>query len=216
MVTRLILLGILAHSKKPIHGYEIKQVLKRWAVGEYANISYGSIYYNLEKMEKEGLVVITQNVTSSLDAIQILTGCTLGNRGLQVEDWGKHTYQFILQRSGICLEAKLNSLPLPTSKVETMKDLEAKIMGKKATLDEVITYQTLLDEMIRGLINSNPEDLFSWRMLEAPPVVEPIPTTVRRCTSCGDMVAEYGMVDLSGGPVCKRCLTVGRSRFPEN
>jgi len=56
MVTRLILLGILAHSKKPIHGYEIKQVLKRWAVGEYANISYGSIYYNLEKMEKEGLV----------------------------------------------------------------------------------------------------------------------------------------------------------------
>ena len=39
-----------------MHGYEIKRQLEEWAVGEYARISYGSIYYNLEKMEKEGLV----------------------------------------------------------------------------------------------------------------------------------------------------------------
>ncbi len=168
------------------------------------------------RMEREGLIVISQNVTSSLDAIQLLTGCTLGNRGLQVEDWGKHIYQFILQRSGICLEVKLDSLPLPSPKVETMRNLEAKIMDKRATLDEMISYQVLLDEMVRGLIGLDPENLFSWRMLEAPPVVEPIPTTVRRCTRCGDMVAEYGMVDLSEGPICKRCLAVGRSSFPEN
>ena len=56
MITKLVLLGILFSRKKPMHGYEIKRQLEEWAVGEYARISYGSIYYNLEKMEKEGLV----------------------------------------------------------------------------------------------------------------------------------------------------------------
>jgi len=56
MITRLVLLGILFIRKEPMHGYEIKRQLEEWAVGEYARISYGSIYYNLEKMEKEGLV----------------------------------------------------------------------------------------------------------------------------------------------------------------
>ena len=56
MVVRLILLGILSHNRRPIHGYDIKSKLKEWAVGEYAPLSYGSIYYNLERMENEGLV----------------------------------------------------------------------------------------------------------------------------------------------------------------
>lgn len=53
-MARLIILGIL--SSKPMHGYEIKKQLEEWAVEEYVQISYGSIYYNLERMEKEGLV----------------------------------------------------------------------------------------------------------------------------------------------------------------
>jgi len=56
MITKLVLLGILFSRKEPMHGYEIKRQLEEWAVGEYARISYGSIYYNLEKMEKEGFV----------------------------------------------------------------------------------------------------------------------------------------------------------------
>lgn len=56
MQTKLILLRILSYGKRLMHGYEVKKQLKEWAVGEYAEISYGSIYYNLERMEKEGLV----------------------------------------------------------------------------------------------------------------------------------------------------------------
>jgi DNA-binding PadR family transcriptional regulator len=55
-LTKLILLGILSEFPKPIHGYEIKKVINQWAIGEFAEISFGSIYYNLEKMEKEGLL----------------------------------------------------------------------------------------------------------------------------------------------------------------
>ncbi len=54
--TKLILLGILFDFPKPIHGYKIKKVINQWAIGEFAEISFGSLYYNLEKMEKEGLL----------------------------------------------------------------------------------------------------------------------------------------------------------------
>jgi len=54
MLARLIILGVLA--SRPMHGYEIKKQLEEWAVEEYVPISYGSIYYNLERMEREGLV----------------------------------------------------------------------------------------------------------------------------------------------------------------
>ena len=56
MMSKLVILGVLSYGNKPMHGYEIKKRLEEWAVGEYAEVSYGSIYYNLERMEKEGLV----------------------------------------------------------------------------------------------------------------------------------------------------------------
>lgn len=55
-VAKIAVLGILSYSKEPLHGYQIKKRLEEWEVAEYAPISYGSIYYNLEKMEQEGLV----------------------------------------------------------------------------------------------------------------------------------------------------------------
>ena len=56
MIARLVILGVLRYAGRPMHGYEIKKKLEEWAIGEYAQFSYGSIYYNLERMEKEGLV----------------------------------------------------------------------------------------------------------------------------------------------------------------
>lgn len=56
MSTRVLLLGVLSLNRKPMHGYEIKKTLKEWAVGEFTDVSYGSIYYNLEEMERDGLV----------------------------------------------------------------------------------------------------------------------------------------------------------------
>ena len=56
-LTKLILLGILFDFPKPIHGYEIKRVINQWAIGEFAEISYGSLYYNLGKMEIDQLII---------------------------------------------------------------------------------------------------------------------------------------------------------------
>lgn len=55
-LTKLILLGLLYDFNRPIHGYEIKKIITEWSISEFSNISYGSLYYNLEKMEGDQLV----------------------------------------------------------------------------------------------------------------------------------------------------------------
>ena len=59
MDARLILLGAIIKNEKPIHGYELKVKLEESAVHYFTDLSYGRVYYYLDKMEKEGLIKST-------------------------------------------------------------------------------------------------------------------------------------------------------------
>jgi len=53
-LTNMILLGML--MERPMHGYELQQQIQSRRLDVWAHILSGSIYYALNKMEKEGLV----------------------------------------------------------------------------------------------------------------------------------------------------------------
>ncbi len=50
----VLILGML--YPKPIHGYELNQLIEKRGVRQWANIGFSSIYYLLEKLESRGLV----------------------------------------------------------------------------------------------------------------------------------------------------------------
>ncbi|HEX3046387.1 MAG TPA: PadR family transcriptional regulator [Bacillota bacterium] len=50
----MIILGIL--QSRPMHGYEIQQLIQEEQMERWANILSGSIYFALNQMEKEGLI----------------------------------------------------------------------------------------------------------------------------------------------------------------
>ena len=52
---KVILLGILA-VKGPLTGYDIKKTLKEWHINKFVKAPFGSIYYHLSNMKKNGLV----------------------------------------------------------------------------------------------------------------------------------------------------------------
>lgn len=52
--TNLIVLGFL--RMRPMHGYEIQQLIQQSRMDDWANLLSGSIYYALGKMEQEGLI----------------------------------------------------------------------------------------------------------------------------------------------------------------
>lgn len=53
-VTNLIVLGFL--RMRPMHGYEIQQLIQQSRMDDWANVLSGSIYYALNKMEQDGLI----------------------------------------------------------------------------------------------------------------------------------------------------------------
>ena len=54
MSTKLIILGLLREG--PMHGYEIKRRIEHEEMAEWANISYGAIYFALGKLAQDGFV----------------------------------------------------------------------------------------------------------------------------------------------------------------
>lgn len=57
LTTNLILLSFL--RERPMHGYEIQQLIQKSRMDIWTNILSGSIYYALNKMEAEGLIAAT-------------------------------------------------------------------------------------------------------------------------------------------------------------
>ena len=54
-MTRLVILAIL--QSRPMHGYEIQQIIQEQQIERWANILSGSIYFAINQMEKEGLII---------------------------------------------------------------------------------------------------------------------------------------------------------------
>ncbi len=161
-----------------------------------------------ERMEREGLVVYAQNVTSALDAIQYLLGCTLGNRRLLVEDWGRHNYRFTLLASGEGVELKLR---LRRIYHEELQRLEEKVALGEATIEDLALYQILVDEKVKMLVSMDADRIYSYsRYREAPPKIE-IPTGIVSCRACKESVALYACVETPEGFVCKKCFF---SKYP--
>ena len=53
--TRLLVLGAV-RIFQPIHGYDLRRELMSWHADEWANISFGSIYFALKKMTGDRLL----------------------------------------------------------------------------------------------------------------------------------------------------------------
>ena len=54
MSVQVVILGLL--SEKPRHGYELRQEVEHRAYGTYINLSGGSLYYNLNQLERAGRI----------------------------------------------------------------------------------------------------------------------------------------------------------------
>ena len=52
-ITRLMILGLL--RERPMHGYELKKIMKERHMDEWTDIAFGSIYFALRQMTQEGL-----------------------------------------------------------------------------------------------------------------------------------------------------------------
>lgn len=106
-----------------------------------------------------GMSIIAENCTSALDAIQILLGATVGNKRLQIIDFGKHNYTIFFRNAKNAVKLSLRRQLYGDE--DEYNALEQKIMNNPVMLEEVVQFQKLLDNRVKHLINLSSEQIFN-------------------------------------------------------
>lgn len=152
----------------------------------------------------EQLVAIVENDACGVDAIQAVTGCTLGKGNLIFRDYGKHVYTFINRATKDAVRISLKERKSDDDAAQ--KDLMARIREGRASPDDKLALKRLRQEKIDKMLVEPPEKYFDVKHIKAE-----IPAKARifnsvKCSKCGEMVAESRARVQNGGFVCIPCF----------
>jgi formylmethanofuran dehydrogenase subunit E len=139
--------------------------------------------------QKRRLVVVVETDRCLPDAVQLVTGCRLGNRTLKLKDRGKMAAAFIDLRSNraIRLAARESANQEITRLSPNLERLEALSLAYRTLTDEELYHE----EWVR--VRLAPEDLPGYR---APRVI---------CVECGEGIGFHREVQTGGRIVCRTC-----------
>jgi formylmethanofuran dehydrogenase subunit E len=173
-------------------------------------LGYRAAQIALEQLDSvrapdEEMVCIVENDACGLDAIQVMTGCTIGKGNLILQNHGKQVYTFIDRKSGKGVRLALRPESDISHTDPRLDELRPKVMGGSATPDEQAEFHTRMTAVSDHLASMPAGELFTIRegAFEIPEKARIFNTVV--CASCGEPVSE-GMARLKDGrPICLPC-----------
>lgn len=154
-------------------------------------------------MDEEFLAIV-ENDSCSVDAIQVLTGCTFGKGNLIFKDHGKHVYTFVNRDTGDALRLSLSKA------IDEMDPEFAKVRQKafsgSASEEEKMEFEKQKNKLSQDILDMPYDELFKMERVE----IE-IPEEARifqsvKCAKCGELVAEHRARVEKGNFVCIPCF----------
>ncbi len=151
----------------------------------------------------EQLVAVVENDACGIDAIQMVTGCTLGKGNLIFKDHGKHVYTFINRATNDAVRISLKDLQHDEN--PELKALREKVWNGTATPEEAELMKKMMQEDIGRMLADPPEKYFDVKHVKPE-----IPSKARifksvKCSKCGETVAESRARVQDGCFVCIPC-----------
>ncbi|HOI72460.1 MAG TPA: FmdE family protein [Methanobacterium sp.] len=152
----------------------------------------------------EEFLAIVENDSCSVDAIQVVTGCTFGKGNLIFKDHGKHVYTFINRDTGEALRLSLN-IPIDEVNPE-FAELRKKAFIGTASDEEKEEFENQRDKTSYDILDMPDDELFKIEHVK----IE-IPEEARifqsiKCAKCGELVAEHRARVKNGEFVCIPCF----------
>ena len=153
----------------------------------------------------EELVTIVENDACGVDAVQVITGCTIGKGNLIFKDYGKQAFTFICRDNckavRVVLKADFNIDALDPE----LSRLRPKVMSGTDTESETLEFRKRMNN-VSELMRETPVE----KMFDIKHVNVEIPQKARifnsvKCTMCGEMVAESRIRVQKGEFVCISC-----------
>ncbi|HHX99811.1 MAG TPA: formylmethanofuran dehydrogenase [Methanothermobacter sp.] len=152
----------------------------------------------------EELLAIVENDSCSVDAIQVITGCTFGKGNLIFKDHGKNVYTFVYRDSGKALRLSLN-VAIDGIDPE-FAEVRTKAFAGEATPEDQKLFDEKKDVIFDKIINMPEDELFKIEFVD----IE-IPEKARifgsvKCSKCGELVAEHRARVENSEFVCIPCF----------
>lgn len=156
---------------------------------------------NADRPEDEELVAVVENDSCAVDAIQFITGCTLGKGNLVFHDYGKHVYSFFNRRTGkgVRISEDYRGFDNDTRYPELLKRQES---GENTAREK----QAYMMEKAAAILHAHEKDIMTITSLSSqPPDRARIRSSVR-CSECNEKFMESRGRVKNGRIVCISCF----------
>jgi len=158
----------------------------------------------------EELVAIVENDACGVDAIQVLTGCTMGKGNLIFRDVGKHAFAFIVRekQEGVRVSLKHGKM-----ENQEHRALMQKVISGKATAAEKAEFEKLHGQICQTILDTPGEELFDIATVKVELPQKAMVFKSVACAYCGEGVMEPRAMVKDGKPCCADCATHYRSKL---
>ncbi len=153
----------------------------------------------------EELVTIVENDACGVDAVQVVTGCTIGKGNLIYRDYGKQAFTFICRDSGKAVRVVLKSSFNIDGIDPELSKLRPKVISGTATESETLEFRKRMNDISEYMRKAPAEEMFDIKHVN----IE-IPHKARifnsvKCSKCDEMFAESRARMQNGEIVCIPC-----------
>lgn len=200
-ISRLAIVPLPLSNAAYYHGHLCPEL----AIG-YRAALVASQDLGLSRENAHEFFVLAENMSSAIEALQLMTGCTIGNQNFFAYDLGKHVYYFgrlsADREPQKALRVALTNLVLDLSH---KSEVEKKIVAGRASAAELKEYQQAIDNAVGEILSLPEDDLFTKTRvpLRPPRVTGRIAYT--RCACCGEVVAVGKSIPGEDGHLCQVC-----------
>lgn len=172
----------------------------------YRAAEYAKERLNTGRAVDEEMVTIVENDACMIDAIQYITGCTMGKGNLIFRDHGKPVYTFIL-RNG---EKAVRIAQKPAFSMDALfpetAEIQARITAGTASAADKAQMQKLRSAMIEKILTVPLDEIYECKEVEPE-----LPERARifrsvPCATCGEPVSEQRARVQNGTVVCIPCF----------
>ncbi len=181
------------------HGHSCPGLAKGYRVSKIALRELAG-----KRAEDEELVAIVENDACGVDAVQFLTGCTLGKGNLIYRDFGKHVYTFVCRKSRKAVRISVKG-GIRKHNDKDYQELWERISSGKATGEERTLHRELKEKRTLYILEAPEDEFCSIRHTTVQ-----LPSKARifnsvTCAYCGEQVSESRARISNGQIACIPC-----------
>lgn len=157
------------------------------------------------RADDEELLAIVENDACGVDAVQVMTGCTLGKGNLIYKDAGKQALTLANRKNNKAVRVIMK--PNAKGEDQAFRDLRQKIVSHSANEEELEEWENIQKKRIAGFLNTPSEKLFNICKVPMPKIEKARIFKTVICAKCKEPFSEAKARLDDGKIICEDCYS---------